>query len=83
MNRICRLKDALGEREVCTARCAFWEPGGAALPGRCAFEELELAGRTELAADLLAVRRKLELFEQTDDRELRGLYHRLLNEGGD
>jgi hypothetical protein len=80
VTRICRLKETLGEREVCTARCAFWEPGGAALPGRCAFESLDLSSRREVAADLLAVRRELEALQEDDDeRDLRALFHRPLN----
>jgi hypothetical protein len=77
--RTCRLKNALGELEACTAQCAFWEPGGAVLAGRCAFENLDLGGRSDVAADLLALRRRLEQLGERDDRELRALFHRLLN----
>jgi hypothetical protein len=79
VTRICRLKDAVGEQEACTTQCAFWEPGGAVLAGRCAFEGLDLGARSDLAADLLAVRRRLEVLEERDDRQLRALFHRLLN----
>jgi len=29
---------------MCGAGCPFWEPGGAVLSGRCAFERLDLSG---------------------------------------
>jgi hypothetical protein len=57
---LCRLHAALGHAEPCTTECCpFWEPGGAVLEGRCAFEQLDLAGRPELAALLLRARQAL------------------------
>jgi hypothetical protein len=41
---LCRLNQALAVAEECSEEvCPFWEPGGAVLPGRCAFEGLDLA----------------------------------------
>src|SRR5690242_14698812 len=39
--RLCTLERAVGRLELCPkGACPFWEPGGAALGGRCAFEQL-------------------------------------------
>ena len=57
----CRLRAATGRVEACPADgCAFWEPGSAALEGRCAFEQVDVAGRPALASLLLRIRTKLE-----------------------
>lgn len=79
---LCRLKVIAGRPEACPeAQCALWEPGGAALPGRCAFELVDLEGRPEFAAWLLSVREALESnAQQLDDNETRRLFKRLLNE---
>lgn len=53
---------ALGRNEPCHAeRCAFWEPGSAAVEGRCLIERLGIdVRRPDLAAYLLDVRERLE-----------------------
>jgi hypothetical protein len=59
--RLCRLAFAVGRAEFCTdAVCPFWEPGGAALEGRCAFEEVALSSRPTLAGSLLLLRSQLQ-----------------------
>jgi hypothetical protein len=80
--RLCRLKVIAGTPELCPeAECALWEPGGAALGGRCAFEQIDLEGRPEFAAWLLGVREALESnAQQAQDNETRRLFNRLLNE---
>jgi hypothetical protein len=57
----CRLQGALGTVAGCPRElCAFWEPGGAVVEGRCLFERVDLQGRTELASWLLGIRARLE-----------------------
>jgi hypothetical protein len=57
MNMLCRLDELDGRLRPCPEdQCPFWEPGGAVLDGRCAFEQLDLAGRNELVSELLRVR---------------------------
>lgn len=58
---LCRFQSALGRVEACPEeRCPFWEPGGAVLEGRCAFERLDHSDSLELAAWHLRIRRMLE-----------------------
>jgi len=63
--------------------CPFWEPGGAVLEGRCAFERLDLASRTEVASELLRVRRLLESAASGEEERQRHLFHRALNQSQD
>jgi len=79
--RICRLKAELGEFEACPeAACPFWEPGGAVLGGRCAFEELGIAADAQLAKWLLEIRERLASAESTAAaEEARTLFSHLLN----
>ena len=53
---------AEGKSEPCPQeRCAFWEPGGAVLQGRCIIERLGVdVRRPDLAAYLLETRGRLE-----------------------
>jgi hypothetical protein len=80
----CRITGALGRPEPCPYEaCAFWEPGGVVLDGRCAFERLDLAGRPQLAQVLLDVRRALEAARTTEEQvAAERAFHRLLNQGG-
>jgi hypothetical protein len=60
-SRLCRFEQALGRNEACPeARCPFWEPGGAVLQGRCAFDEVAISASPDVARCLLRVRRTLE-----------------------
>jgi hypothetical protein len=70
--RPCRLASAVGRAEPCIgASCPFWEPGGAVLQGRCAFERVSLS-RPELARFLLFVRSQLEAADTPDARRTAG-----------
>jgi hypothetical protein len=82
MSRLCRLDVLSGRIQLCTgAACPFWEPGGAVLEGRCAFELVDFEGRPALAAELLRVREQLVAAGSGSDEEsrVRHLYHQLLN----
>jgi hypothetical protein len=81
----CRLTSVAGHPEPCPEdRCPFWERGGAVLPGRCGFEQIDLADKAELAGFLLRIRRALEEFRASEeDHEALRLFYRALNEGQD
>jgi len=52
--------ETVGRTERCTeSNCPFWEPGGAALDGRCAFDRIALDHRVELAVWLVELRVRL------------------------
>jgi hypothetical protein len=82
MTTRCALEHALGRSAPCPeSDCPFWEPGGAVLPGRCAFERLDLSRWPEVARELLQVRELLEPPVSPEfEREARHRFHRLLNE---
>ncbi|MGZ4416188.1 MAG: hypothetical protein ACXVRZ_17705 [Gaiellaceae bacterium] len=82
MPRLCRLDTLAGREQLCPASaCPFWEPGGAVLPGRCAFERIDFAGRSALVAELLRVREQLNVASSSaEESRARHLYHQLLNE---
>ena len=86
MKRLCVLEQAArGEATVCPeSECPFWEPGGAVLAGRCALDEVDLAGRADVARELLCVRERLRTL-RADEREkhLLLLYRRLLKTSDD
>jgi hypothetical protein len=79
--RLCSLATAAGRAEACPEdACPFWEPGGAALGGRCAIERLGVVADDALASWLLEIRGKLEAASSEDEeRALRGVFHQLLN----
>jgi hypothetical protein len=75
--RLCRIAAAAGRDEACPERaCPFWEPGGAALEGRCAVDRLDLDERVDVAAWLLGLRTRLEAAGTGEeaDRARRELY---------
>ncbi|HEY8706029.1 MAG TPA: hypothetical protein VIL98_14845 [Gaiellaceae bacterium] len=82
MSRLCRLDALTGREQLCPeSTCPFWEPGGAVLAGRCAFERLDLAGRPALVAELVRLREQLDAAASGDEESrARHLYHQLLNE---
>jgi hypothetical protein len=83
--RICSLEAAVGKVEACPEdACPFWEPGGAALDGRCAFEQLEVRADPALAEWLLELRERLASAESTAAAdEAHTLFCRLLNESAE
>jgi hypothetical protein len=85
MTRLCSLEAAVGKAEACPeGACPFWEPGGAAVGGRCTFEELGLAADTELATWLLEIRERLSSASSsaaTD--EVHRLFAHLLNDSAE
>ena len=80
--RLCTLEAAVGKSQACPEDvCPFWEPGGAALGGRCAWEQLGVEADSELANWLLELRDRLEAASSVDEeRAVRSAFHHLLNE---
>ena len=80
--RLCSLEAAVGKPEACPEdACPFWDPGGAALDGRCAFEQLDVAADVPLATWLLEIRERLVSSESTAGAAAaRSLFRHLLNE---
>lgn len=84
MNRFCPLDAHGGRKRACSELgCPFWQPGGAVVHGRCAFERLDLAGRPEVAVELLRIREQLSSVSTEDERRGWARYHHLLNESAD
>jgi hypothetical protein len=83
--RLCTLEATVGKTEACPEdRCPFWEPGGAALGGRCAFEELGITADEALASWLLEIRERLDSARSTAEAdEVRRLFSHLLNESAE
>jgi hypothetical protein len=79
--RLCSLESAVGKLEACPeGGCPFWEPGGAVLGGRCAFEELDVEADAALATWLLVIRERLASAESSAAAdEARTLFSHLLN----
>ncbi len=82
MTRPCSLDVAVGKTRACPEdACPFWEPGGAALGARCAFEQLDIADDPELAEWLLEIRGRLASASSAADEDAaRSLFRNLLNE---
>lgn len=80
---LCRFQEALGISEVCPEEaCPFWEQGGAVVPGRCAFDRLDLSHRTDLAAVLVRIRDDIKAAGTREgEHEARLLFFRRLNAG--
>jgi len=78
---LCSLEAAVGKLGACPeGACPFWEPGGAALDGRCAFEALDIKADAALAAWLLEIRERLGSAESTVAADAaRSLFRHLLN----
>ena len=83
--RLCTLESTVGRLEACPENaCPFWEPGGAALDGRCAFEELDVDADAALATWLLELRERLASAESTAAAdEVRTLFTHLLNDSAE
>ena len=80
--RLCSLEAAVGKHESCPEdACPFWEPGGAALGGRCAFEEVGVVPDATLATWLLEIRGRLEDASSAEEEHaMRATFHHLLND---
>lgn len=85
MSRICHLDAAAGRERICPeSRCAFWEPGGAVVEGRCGVEQIDFAGRPGLVSEFLRLRDLLDgAAPLALDPEAWHEYHRLLNDSGE
>ncbi len=83
--RLCTLEAAVGKVEACSGdACPFWEPGGAALGGRCAFEALDVTADAALAAWLLELRERLASAESTAAAAaVHSLFSHLLDESAE
>jgi hypothetical protein len=83
--RLCTLEATVGRSEACPEDgCPFWEPGGAALGGRCAFEELGITADEALATWLLEIRERLDSARSTAEAdEVRRLFGHLLNQSAE
>jgi hypothetical protein len=79
---LCSLEAAVGKLEACPeGECPFWEPGGAVLAGRCAFEKLDIPADAALATWLLEIRERLASAESTVGADAaRSLFSHLLND---
>jgi hypothetical protein len=62
---------AEGRQETCPReRCAFWEPGGAVVPGACLLERLAVdLTRPDVAEYLLEARERLEQVRDVEEAE--------------
>jgi hypothetical protein len=83
--RQCRMASIGGRPEKCPEDlCPFWEPGGAVLPGRCGFDQIDLADNPDLAGYLLRIRHALEqACTREGEHEARRLFYHALNQGQD
>ena len=83
--RLCSLEAAVGRLEACPElACPFWDPGGAALDGRCAFEQLDVTADAPLATWMLEIRERLASAESTAAAdEAHSLFSHLLNESSE
>jgi hypothetical protein len=83
--RLCSLTTTVGNPEACPeGACPFWEPGGAALSGRCAVEHLGVVADEALAEWLLEIRERLTAASSDEEeRAMRSVFHHLLNDSND
>jgi hypothetical protein len=81
MRRPCPLDALAGVAMLCSeGECPFWEPGGAVLEGRCAFEKIDLVHRPEVVSELLRLRETLVAAAPGEGGGALHSHHRLLNE---
>jgi hypothetical protein len=83
--RLCTLEAAVGEAQACPEHCCpFWEPGGAVLSGRCAFEQIGFDPDPRFAAWLLEIRGRLESAGSAAEKDsARRLFHHMLNDSSE
>ena len=84
-SRLCSLESAAGRIEACPEEaCPFWEPGGAVLDGRCAFERIDFAAQSSAAGVLLGIREQLASATSAEEAErARSHLRHLLNESSE
>ena len=76
--RLCRIEQSLGRSEICPgASCPLWERTSGVNGGGCFFDELDLAGRHDLAAWLHDLRDELGKLGPADDDARRIFFERL------
>jgi hypothetical protein len=76
--KLCRIEQSLGRSEVCPgASCPMWERTGGVNEGSCLFDELDLAGRHDLASWLHDLRQQLETHDPVGDEARRTFFERL------
>jgi hypothetical protein len=82
---LCSLVTTVGKPEACPeGACPFWEPGGAALGGRCAVEELGALPDVALATWLLEIRESLEAASsEEEEHAMRSAFRHLLNDSSE
>jgi len=85
VTRLCSLAATVGKPEACAeAACPFWDPGGAALGGRCAVEHLGVVADAALAQWLLEIRERLAVASsEEEERAIRSAFHHLLNDSSE
>ena len=83
--RLCSLQTAVGKTEACAGdACPFWEHGRAAMAGRCAFEQLDVAADAALATWLLEIRGRLtSTGSAASEAAEHSLFFHLLNESSE
>jgi hypothetical protein len=83
--RLCSLAATVGRPAACPeGACPFWEPGGAALGGRCAVEHLGVTADAALAQWLLEIRDRLgDAGSAEEERAMRSVFHHLLNDSSE
>jgi hypothetical protein len=83
--RLCSLEAVVGKAQACPEdACPFWEPGGAVLGGRCAFDELGVATNAEFASWLLEIRGRLDSAGSSEAEDaVRHQFRHLLNESSE
>ena len=85
MAKTCRLDALAGRQTTCPEEgCPFWEPGGAALEGRCVFDLVDFGGRPDLVGELRRLREVLGSAAPGEEEiRARHHFHELLNESGE
>jgi hypothetical protein len=78
----CHLELLVGRKVACShSACPFWEPGGAVIEARCAFERLHFSLTPDVAVELLQLRDALLEAAGVGQRTVaRRAFYRRLNE---
>lgn len=83
--QLCSLSATVGKSEPCPEEtCPFWESAGEARGGHCAVEEFGGVTDEAVAVWLLEIRGKLlAASSDKDAREMRSVFHQLLNDSSE